>query len=206
MKLIRSHGRVGHRTTRSCQRTARAITSCTIRSITTAEMPISRMPAQTSSIRKKFWRVGHHRAEATVGRDQLGGHDGGPADAEGDPDGDEDLRHREGYDDPAEQLELGGAERTSRTDVEVVDRRDALVDHDHRGEERRVDEQREARRLADAELDDHQWDQRQRRQRAEEADQRVEHVAHDREPRRARTRRARRPCSRSRSRSARAAR
>ncbi len=83
------------------------------------------------------------------------------------------MRHGERDDDFAENLEFAGAEGLRDPDVERRDLGYALVHHDHAREERRVEQDDELGDLINAEIDDHQRDQRDRRQRPEEIDHRI---------------------------------
>ena len=104
-----------------------------------------------------------------------------------------------------EDLGVGRAERARDAHVDRADLRDALVHDDHAGEERGVEQDHGLRDLADAEVDDHERDQRDRRQRAEEVDQRVDEACARRGTSRARSRPARRRACRARRRRRRAA-
>ena len=159
--------RVAHRTTRSCQRTVAPSPAGRSGPSRAAESPISTMPARCR-------RTGRSSAPSAI----IAPRPGRPRSAR--PPRRSPRRRRappgrptkicgtvRGTHDPAEQLEPLAPEGASRTHVEVVDRRHALVDHDDGREERGVDEDREAGGLADAEVGDHQRDQRDRRQRAE---------------------------------------
>ena len=114
-----------------------------------------------------------HGAEAALGGDQFGCHQRRPGNAQRDAQRGQDMRHGQRDDDFAEDLELAGAERLRDADVERGDLRDALIHHDHAGEERGVEQDDELGDFVDAEIDDHQRDQRDRRQRAEEIDHRI---------------------------------
>ena len=87
------------------------------------------------------------------------------------------MRHRQRHDDLAEDLGIGGAKRPRHAHVDRTDLRNAFVHDDDTGEERRVEQDDDLRRFADAEIDDHQRDQRDRRQRPEEVEQGVDEAA-----------------------------
>ena len=88
------------------------------------------------------------------------------------------VRHRHRHHHLQEYLEVGGAQGARHPDVYRADLHHAFVHDDHRGEERRVEQDHDLGQLADAQVHDYQRDQRDRRQRAEEIDQRVDEAAH----------------------------
>ena len=117
------------------------------------------------------------RAETLLRRDQLGGHQRRPGDAERDAQGRQHVRHGERDDDLAEYLAVGRPQRARDAHVDRADLRDALVHDDHAGEERGVEEDHGLGELIDTEVDDHQRDEGDRRQRAEEIYQRIDEGA-----------------------------
>src|SRR4051812_1548260 len=83
------------------------------------------------------------------------------------------MRYRQWNDDLPKDFELAGAQRLRDSDVQRSDLRYAFVHHNHAREERGVEQDNEFGHLIDAEIDDHQRNQRDRWQRAKEIDHRI---------------------------------
>ena len=121
-------------------------------------------------------------AKPALGRNQFGCDQRRPANADGYAERREHVRQRRRNHHAAENFEVARAERLRHPHVDRRQQFDAFVDHDHAGEKRRIDQHRHARRFANAEVNDHQRDQRNRWQRPEKIDDRIDEAAHRRIP------------------------
>src|SRR5690606_14248239 len=92
------------------------------------------------------------------------------------------MRQRQRNDDAAEDLRIGRAKRPRNANEDRVDLRDALIHHDDASEERGIEKDNDLGGLADAEIDEHQRNERDRRQGTEEIDQRIDEGAYRRVP------------------------
>src|SRR5690349_20806582 len=108
-------------------------------------------------------RVLDQRAQPLLRGDELGCHERRPRDAERHAQRGQQVRHRERHDHLAEDFRVARAERLRHPHVDRADLRNAFVHHDHAGEERRVEQHDDLRDLPDAEIDDHERNQRDRR-------------------------------------------
>src|SRR5260370_327867 len=135
-----------------------------------ADEPDDRRPQQHVGDQEEGARVVDQEAEPPVGRDELGGHDDEEGEAEAEAEAGDDAGRRGGQDDVPEDAPIARPEARGGADQDRVDVLDPLERGGEDRKERGVRDERDPRRLPDAEPEHHEGQERERRNRAQHLD------------------------------------